>query len=126
METRALEPIIRIGRKRSLWPPDSSGCRVSYLEQHPTGLRYTAFCEVYRSVAVDGGDRDASDASSRREDVRRLLGQEAALFRPELSGGQSGAFTVAQRTSSDLKCNPHYHSVFLDGVSTSAASSMLR
>jgi hypothetical protein len=33
-----------------------------------------------------------------------------------ISGGQSGAFTVGLRTSSDLKCNPHYRTVFLDGV----------
>jgi hypothetical protein len=33
-----------------------------------------------------------------------------------IRGGESGAFTVVQRTSSDLRLNPHYHSVFLDGV----------
>jgi hypothetical protein len=31
-------------------------------------------------------------------------------------GGESGAFTVVQRSSSDLRLNPHYHVVFLDGV----------
>jgi hypothetical protein len=30
--------------------------------------------------------------------------------------GQSGAVVVVQRTSSDLKCNPHLHEIFLDGV----------
>ena len=30
--------------------------------------------------------------------------------------GQSGAVVVVQRTSSDLKLNPHLHVVFLDGV----------
>jgi len=30
--------------------------------------------------------------------------------------GRSGAVTVVQRTSSDLKLNPHLHGVFLDGV----------
>jgi hypothetical protein len=30
--------------------------------------------------------------------------------------GQSGAVVVVQRTSSDMKCNPHLHVVFLDGV----------
>jgi hypothetical protein len=30
--------------------------------------------------------------------------------------GQSGAVVVVQRTSSDLKCNPHLHVLFLDGV----------
>jgi hypothetical protein len=31
-------------------------------------------------------------------------------------GGRGGAVTVVQRTSADLKLNPHLHSVFLDGV----------
>jgi hypothetical protein len=31
-------------------------------------------------------------------------------------GGQSGAVTVVQRSSSDLKLNPHLHAIFLDGV----------
>jgi putative transposase len=30
--------------------------------------------------------------------------------------GQSGAVVALQRTSSDLKCNPHIHAVFLDGL----------
>jgi len=30
--------------------------------------------------------------------------------------GQSGAITVLQRTSADLRLNPHWHSVVLDGV----------
>ena len=30
--------------------------------------------------------------------------------------GRSGAVTVVQRTSSDLRLNPHLHSLFLDGV----------
>ncbi len=30
--------------------------------------------------------------------------------------GQSGAVVALQRTSSDLKCNPHIHAAFLDGV----------
>ncbi|HEX7601926.1 MAG TPA: transposase [Polyangiaceae bacterium] len=32
------------------------------------------------------------------------------------AAGQSGAVVVVQRTSSDLKLNPHLHVVFLDGV----------
>lgn len=31
-------------------------------------------------------------------------------------GGKSGAVTVVQRTSSDLRLNPHLHTVFLDGA----------
>jgi len=30
--------------------------------------------------------------------------------------GQSGAVLVVQRTSSDLRLNPHIHAVVLDGV----------
>jgi len=33
-----------------------------------------------------------------------------------VTGGQSGAVVVVQRTSSDLKLNPHLHILFLDGV----------
>jgi len=31
-------------------------------------------------------------------------------------GGRSGAVTVVQRVSSDLRANPHLHGIFLDGV----------
>jgi hypothetical protein len=31
-------------------------------------------------------------------------------------GGQGGAVAVVQRTNSDLRCNPHVHGIFLDGV----------
>ena len=31
-------------------------------------------------------------------------------------GGRAGAVTVIQRTSSDLRCNPHVHAIFVDGV----------
>jgi hypothetical protein len=33
-----------------------------------------------------------------------------------VANGQSGAVVVVQRTSSDLKTNPHLHVLFLDGV----------
>ena len=38
------------------------------------------------------------------------------LFEEEGVRGQSGAVLVVQRTSSDLRLNPHVHAVFLDGV----------
>lgn len=37
-------------------------------------------------------------------------------------GGKSGAVTVVQRSSSDLRLNPHYHLVALDGVFTEEES----
>src|SRR5262249_25867771 len=43
---------------------------------------------------------------------RRRLGD----LRVHPGRGQSGAVTVVQRTSADLKLNPHLDSVFLDGV----------
>lgn len=59
----------------------------------------------------------------------RLLGAVSRIFvdsvlgwyrrRMEVEGasrGQSGAVTVVQRTSADLKLNPHLHAVVLDGV----------
>jgi hypothetical protein len=36
------------------------------------------------------------------------------LFR--VGTGQSGAVTAVQRVSSDLRLNPHFHSILLDGV----------
>jgi hypothetical protein len=67
---------------------------------------------------------------------RELLGAVGRLFVDSVLGfyrrrmkdalgaaaaGQSGAVTVVQRTSADLKLNPHFHSVFLDGVFVPAA-----
>jgi hypothetical protein len=49
--------------------------------------------------------------------VDTVLGFYARKSRERgICGGESGAFTVVQRTSSDLRLNPHYHSAFLDGV----------
>jgi hypothetical protein len=41
---------------------------------------------------------------------RRLAGAEAK------GSGKSGAVVVVQRSSSDLKLNPHFHALFLDGA----------
>jgi hypothetical protein len=58
--------------------------------------------------------------------VATVLGFYARKTRERgISGSQSGAFTVVQRTSSDLKCNPHYHTVFLDGVFAPAENTKL-
>ncbi|MGC9986625.1 MAG: transposase zinc-binding domain-containing protein [Polyangia bacterium] len=59
----------------------------------------------------------------------KLLGQVlriftdtvAANYRKRLAdqgipSGQYGAVTVIQRANSDLRCNPHVHAIFLDGV----------
>ena len=59
----------------------------------------------------------------------KLLGQVlriftdtvAANYRKRLAdrgipSGQYGAVTVIQRANSDLRCNPHVHEIFLDGV----------
>jgi Putative transposase/Transposase zinc-binding domain len=43
-----------------------------------------------------------------------------------VAGGESGAFTVVQRVSSDLRLNPHYHAVFLDGVFAPSEDGALR
>jgi hypothetical protein len=49
--------------------------------------------------------------------VSTILGfYTARMKRAGVTGGQSGAVVVVQRTSSDLKLNPHLHIVFLDGV----------
>jgi len=60
--------------------------------------------------------------------VSRELGSAVMDFyrrRFELGGvrgGKSGAVTVVQRSSSDLRLNPHYHLVALDGVFTEEES----
>jgi hypothetical protein len=33
-----------------------------------------------------------------------------------LPGGQCGSVTASHRASSDLRCDPHFHCLFLDGV----------
>lgn len=49
--------------------------------------------------------------------VSSVLGWYRRRMREEgAPKGRSGAVTVVQRTSSDLKLNPHLHGVFLDGV----------
>ena len=52
--------------------------------------------------------------------VRKLADAVLSFYRrrAERDGvrGQSGAVLVVQRTSSDLRLNPHVHAVFLDGV----------
>ena len=48
-----------------------------------------------------------------------LLGELSRLFVSTVQafyGGKTGAMTVVQRTSSDLRLNPHLHVVFLDGA----------
>jgi len=59
----------------------------------------------------------------------RLLGQVVRIFTDTVAGwyrrcaverglpaGETGAVTVIQRANSDLRLNPHLHSIFLDGV----------
>jgi hypothetical protein len=59
----------------------------------------------------------------------KLLGQVVRIFTDTVAGwyrrrhverglpaGESGAVTVIQRANSDLRLNPHFHTVFLDGV----------
>jgi len=49
--------------------------------------------------------------------VSTVLGFYKARMKKEgVANGQSGAVVVVQRTSSDLKTNPHLHVLFLDGV----------
>ncbi len=49
--------------------------------------------------------------------VSTVLGfYKTRLKKEGAANGQSGAVVVVQRTSSDLKTNPHLHVIFLDGV----------
>ena len=45
--------------------------------------------------------------------TRAFLSAVLAFYKRRF--GASGCIAVVQRTSSDLKCNPHVHAVFLDG-----------
>jgi len=40
----------------------------------------------------------------------------SAWYRRSNIGGKTGSVTVIQRSSSDLRLNPHFHTLFLDGV----------
>ena len=57
--------------------------------------------------------RLAYDAKLLGKVVRAFLGAVLAFYKKRC--GASGAVAVVQRTSSDLRCNPHVHAVFLDG-----------
>ena len=48
--------------------------------------------------------------------LTRIFVDTVHAFYASASGGKTGAVTVVQRTSSDLRLNPHLHSVFLDGA----------
>ncbi len=52
--------------------------------------------------------------------LTRLFVETVLAFYAERGGGKKsakgGAITVVQRTSSDLRVNPHLHVVFLDGA----------
>ncbi len=61
------------------------------------------------------------DGELLRAVVRKFADAVLAFYRRRLLQedgikGQSGAVLVVQRTSSDLRLNPHVHAVFLDGV----------
>ena len=53
-----------------------------YLQVHPSGYRYTQFCEIYRQWARRLRPSMAAGAPRRREDLHRLLGQAADAGRP--------------------------------------------
>jgi Putative transposase/Transposase zinc-binding domain len=57
--------------------------------------------------------RLAYDAKLLGTVVRAFVGAVLAFYKKRC--GASGAVAVVQRTSSDLRCNPHVHAVFLDG-----------
>jgi hypothetical protein len=44
------------------------------------------------------------------------------LDEADAARGKSGAVTVIQRVSSDLRLHPHFHAVFLDGVYVQSAA----
>lgn len=69
--------------------------------------------ELQRRVAYDGkvfGEVTRLFTDSVLGWYRRRLADEGA------PNGRGGAVVVMQRASSDLRCNPHLHGVFLDGV----------
>jgi hypothetical protein len=82
----------------------------------PTPMRQfvlTLPFELRRRLAYDGKVLSAVG----RIFVDSVLGFYRRRMRTEgVTGGQSGAVTVVQRCNSDLKLNPHWHGLFVDGV----------
>ena len=67
----------------------------------------------------DQPDREAAPEDARHEPARRcsVLGFYRRRMRDETGViGQSGAVSVVQRASADLRLNPHWHAILLDGV----------
>ena len=48
--------------------------------------------------------------------LRLFTDTVGAWYRRQLPEGRTGSITVIQRASSDLRLNPHFHTLFLDGV----------
>ena len=63
------------------------------------------------SVGADDAVRVAQARGLRRSAVVRVFTKEVSRF----YGKHNGAVVALQRTSSDMKLNPHVHAVFLDG-----------
>ena len=58
---------------------------LEYIEQHPTGLQYTAFGDVYRRWLATAGIVMRQTHRAREKDVCGLLGQEAVVHRRKRS-----------------------------------------
>ena len=48
--------------------------------------------------------------------LRLFTDTEGAWYARHQPGSKTGLVTVIQRASSDLRLNPHFHTLFLDGV----------
>ena len=58
----------------------------------------------------------AFDARHLGKVLRIFTGTVSKWYSRSHPGGKSGSVTVIQRASSDLRLNPHFHTLFLDGV----------
>lgn len=58
----------------------------------------------------------AFDSRHLRHVLRLFTDTVAAWYSRHHPGSQTGSVTVIQRASSDLRLNPHFHTLFLDGV----------
>jgi hypothetical protein len=107
------------------WCPSCSGRRMAQsaanLVDHVLPSR-TPLRQFVLTLPFELRARLAYDGQLLGEVTRLFVGSVLGFYRRtmrdlhRIDGGQSGAVTALQRVSSDLRLNPHMHSVVLDGV----------
>jgi hypothetical protein len=100
-----------LGRKMS-----STALNLTECVLPPAPLRQWVFTFPFAWRARLGFDASLLGAITRMFVQTVLAFYAERMKREGAAGGQSGAVIVLQRTSSDLRLQPHLHVVFLDGI----------